>query len=178
MKVRLRSKEHLDAVLCEVLRRAGVSSEDDERAFAMFRRIVRENVEFEGGREEERHLEALAEKEEARDQRVIEAAFRRLSLVRQCRERYGEECEYVGREVGRIAKWFGRDEEFELASRRHEDEEFRDLRSIVSSLAERVPRVAARVCKGGKTLEDECRRSIGVGDAHAGGPLRIYFDTR
>eukprot|EP00866_Antonospora_locustae_P000778 jgi/Antlo1/778/1428 len=174
MKVRLKNKEHLCAVFSELRSRVGAMSNEDERVFAMFRRIVTENVEFSEGDAE---AQAYAEQEEVREQKMVAVAFRRIELVRElCRE-YEESCRELRREVECITKALGQEDLFSLRAREWEGLAYSSLESQVRALAERVPETLERMGRARRVLEDESRKSIGA-NAAADSPLRMYFDLR
>lgn len=174
MRIRLKNKELLCAVFSELRSRVGAMSDEDERVFAMFKRIVAGNVEFSEGDAE---AQALAEQEEVRDQKMVAVAFRRIELVRElCRE-YEESCREVCREVECIARALGQEDLFSLRAREWEGHAFSDLERQVCALAERVPETLERMGRARRALEDESRKSIGT-CAAADSPLRMYFDLR
>lgn len=174
MKIRLKNKELLSTIFSELRSRVGAMSDEEERAFAMFKKIVAGNVEFSEGDTE---AKALAEQEEMRDQKMVAVAFRRIELIRELCKEYEDSCKELCREVTCIAKAFEQEDIFSLREREWEGLAFGDLKRQVGALAERVPETLARMGRARRVLEDESRKSIGAGAA-ADSPLRMYFDLK
>lgn len=174
MKIRLKNKELLCAVFSELRSRVGAMSDEDERAFSMFKRIVAGNVEFSEGDAE---AQAIAEQEEVREQKMVAVAFRRIELARELRRKYEESCKEVCREVECIARALGQEDLFSLRAREWEGPAFDRLERQVYVLAERAPEMLERMGRARRVLEDESRKSIGT-SAATDSPLRMYFDLK
>ena len=174
MKIVLKNKALLSTIFSELRSRVGAMSDEDERAFSMFKKIIAGNVEFSEGDSE---TKMLAEQEEMRDQKMVAAAFRRLELTRElCRE-HEESCRAVCREVDCITRGLEQEDLFSLREREWDEDAFGDLKRQVGALSGRMPEVLGRMGRARRVLEDESRKSIEAGTA-ADSPLRMYFDLR
>ncbi len=178
MKIRLANKEQLDVVFGELRSTISIRSDEQERQFAMFKKIVRGNVEIYNDAEENRLGAEMAEKEEARDQKVVGIAFQRLETVAKCRRDYEENCAAVKREISDINDTFETGELFSLRRREHEPDEFKDMAHHIKALKERTPEVSAKMDRARRVLEDESRKSVGVRSAMHDNPLKAYFDLK
>lgn len=175
MKIKLRDREQLNIAFCKLRDKIKIASEDEERQFAMFKKIIRENITFE---DDPVKGKLLVEKEEFRDQKVIEIAFKRLELIEKCKKVHEENCERILSEIDGISKTFDEGEAFSLRRREHEADGFKPASKMVESLGKCIPGVISKVNRARRLLEDESRRSVGVGDVMIHNPIKIYFDTK
>ena len=104
MRLRLSGREQLDAALRAFRGGAGVAAKEEEKLFAIFRKVLRANIELCDEQAGRGVLAEVAEQEELLEQKTAEVAFRRLELARTCRREYEEACSAAVREVDGITR--------------------------------------------------------------------------